>query len=109
MRVQIKLFSVSDLLSHLGIPMSKVFVAIWSGRILQATDTIQPDSTLHIFQRVAGGSPSSRSARPILQAYLFQDSLIEVSFFGYDIWHDFQKHSSLVYGNSFQGQPTTID
>jgi Zn-dependent protease len=51
---------------------------------------------------VAGGSPSSRSARTILQAYLFQDSLIEVSFFGYDIWHDFQKHSSLVYGNFFQ-------
>lgn len=79
MRVQIKLFSVlrdyvsdydpqkgvatdlpagatvSDLLSHLGIPMSKVPVVICNGRILQATDTIQPDSTLHIFQPVAGG------------------------------------------------------
>jgi sulfur carrier protein ThiS len=79
MRVQIKLFSVlrdyvsdydpqkgvaadlpagatvSDLLSHLGIPMSKVPVVICNGRILQATDTIQPDSTLNIFQPVAGG------------------------------------------------------
>jgi sulfur carrier protein ThiS len=79
MRVQIKLFSVlrdyvsdydpqkgvvadlpagavvSDLLSHLGIPMSKAPVVTCNGRILQATDTIQPDSTLHIFQPVAGG------------------------------------------------------
>ena len=79
MRVQIKLFSVlrdyvsdydpqkgvaaelpagatvSDLLSHLDIPMSKVPVVICNGRILQATDTIQPDSTLNIFQPVAGG------------------------------------------------------
>ena len=79
MRVQIKLFSVlrdyvsdydpqkgvaadlpagasvSDLLSNLGIPMSKVPVVICNGRILQATDTIQPDRTLHIFQPVAGG------------------------------------------------------
>jgi sulfur carrier protein ThiS len=79
MRVQIKLFSVlrdyvsdydpqkgvaadlhtgatvSDLLSHLGIPMSKVPVVTCNSRILQATDTIQPDSTLHIFQAVAGG------------------------------------------------------
>ena len=79
MRVQIKLFSilrdyvsnydpekgvvadlpddatVSDLLNHLGIPMSKVPVIICNSRILQATDTIQPDSTLNIFQPVAGG------------------------------------------------------
>lgn len=79
MRVQIKLFSVlrdyvsgydpqkgvtadlpvgatvSDLLNHLGIPMSKVPVVSCNGRILRATDTIQPDSILHIFQPVAGG------------------------------------------------------
>jgi len=79
MKVQIKLFSVlrdyvsdydpqkgvaadlpagatvSDLLSHLGIPMSKAPVVICNSRILQATDTIQPDSTLNIFQPVAGG------------------------------------------------------
>ena len=79
LRVQIKLFSVlrnyvsnydpekgvaadlpagatvSDVLSHLGIPMSKVPVVICNGRILQAGDTIQPDSTLNIFQPVAGG------------------------------------------------------
>jgi hypothetical protein len=34
---------------------AKVPVVICNGRILQATDTIQPDSTLHIFQPVAGG------------------------------------------------------
>jgi sulfur carrier protein ThiS len=79
MRVQIKLFSVlrdyvsdydpergvaadlpagatvSDMLSHLGIPMSKVPVVICNGRILQAADPVQPDSTLHVFQPVAGG------------------------------------------------------
>jgi len=79
MRVQIKLFSVlrdyvsnydpekgvtadlpadatvSDLLNHLGIPISKAPVVICNGRILQATSTIQPDSTLHIIQPVAGG------------------------------------------------------
>jgi sulfur carrier protein ThiS len=47
--------SVSDMLSHLDIPMSKVPVVICNGRILKATDTIQPDSILHIFQPVAGG------------------------------------------------------
>ena len=79
MRIQIKLFSVlrehvpgydpqtgvaadlhagatvSDLLSHLGIPTSKAPVVTCNGRILQPTDTIQPDSTLQIFQPVAGG------------------------------------------------------
>ena len=79
MRVQIKLFSVlreyvsdydpqtgvavdlhagatvSDLLSHLGIPRSKAPVVSSNGRILQPADTIHPDSTLHIFQPVAGG------------------------------------------------------
>ena len=79
MRVQIKLFSVlrdyvsnydpekglvvelpahatvSDLLNHIGIPMSKAPVVICEGRILKSTDTIQTDSTLHIIQPVAGG------------------------------------------------------
>lgn len=79
MRVQIKLFSVlrdyvsnydpekgvvadlpddatvPDLLDHLGIPMSKAPVVICEGRILKSTDTIQPNSTLHIIQPVAGG------------------------------------------------------
>ena len=47
--------TVSDLLDHLGIPMSKAPVAICEGRILKSTDTIQPNSTLHIIQPVAGG------------------------------------------------------
>ena len=47
--------TVSELLSHLGIPMSKIPVVTYNGRILQAADIIQPDSTLHIFQPVAGG------------------------------------------------------
>ena len=47
--------TVSDLLNHLGIPMSKVPVVSCNGRILEATDTIQPDSILHLFQPVAGG------------------------------------------------------
>ena len=79
MRVQIKLFSVlrdyvsnydpetgvvadltddatvSDVLDHLGIPMYKVPVVIYEGRILKSTDTIQPNSTMHIIQPVAGG------------------------------------------------------
>ena len=79
MRVQIKLFSVlrdyvsnydpetgvvadltddaivSDLLDHLGIPMSKAPVVICEGRILKSADIIQPNSTLHIIQPVAGG------------------------------------------------------
>ena len=47
--------TVSDLLNHLGIPMSKAPVVICDGRILKSTDTILPDSTLHIMQPVAGG------------------------------------------------------
>jgi sulfur carrier protein ThiS len=47
--------TVSDLLSHLGIPKSKVPVVSCNGRILKPADTIQPDSTLNIFQQVAGG------------------------------------------------------
>lgn len=47
--------TVIDLLGHLGIPMSKVPVVACNGRVLQPSDTIQEDSTLHIFQPVAGG------------------------------------------------------
>jgi sulfur carrier protein ThiS len=47
--------TVADLLSHLGIPTSKVPVVTCNGRVLQPTDTIRKDSTLHIFQPVAGG------------------------------------------------------
>jgi sulfur carrier protein ThiS len=47
--------TVADLLSHLGIPMSKVPVVTCNGRVLQPADTIHEDSTLHIFQLVAGG------------------------------------------------------
>ena len=47
--------TVADLLSHLGIPMSKVPVVACNGRVLQAADTIHEDSTLQIFQPVAGG------------------------------------------------------
>lgn len=47
--------TVADLLSYLGIPMSKVPVVACNGRVLQPADTIDEDSTLHIFQPVAGG------------------------------------------------------
>lgn len=47
--------TVADLLGHLGIPMSKVPVVACNGRVLQPADTIQEDSTVHIFQPVAGG------------------------------------------------------
>ena len=47
--------TVSDLLNHIGIPMSKAPVVICEGRILKSTDTIQTNSTLHIIQPVAGG------------------------------------------------------
>ena len=47
--------TVADLLTHLGIPMSKVPVVTCNGRVLQPADTIYKDSTLHIFQPVAGG------------------------------------------------------
>lgn len=79
MKVQIKLFSVlrdyvpgydpqtgvdrelpaaatvDDLLKHLGIPMSKMPVVTCNGRILKSTDAVTADSTLHVFQPVAGG------------------------------------------------------
>ena len=47
--------TVADLLSHLGIPMSKVPVVACNGHILQPADTIHEDSILHVFQPVAGG------------------------------------------------------
>ena len=79
MRVQVKLFSVlrdyvpdydpqkgvetelpdgstvANLLSHLGIPMSKVPVVICDGLVLQPTDTLHEESILNIFQPIAGG------------------------------------------------------
>jgi sulfur carrier protein ThiS len=48
-------YTVADLPSHLGIPMSKVLVVTCNGRVLQPADTIHEDSTLHIFQPVTGG------------------------------------------------------
>lgn len=47
--------TVTDLLGHLGIPKSKVPVVACNGRVLQPADTIDEDSTVHIFQPVAGG------------------------------------------------------
>lgn len=47
--------TVADLLSHLGIPMSKVPVVTCNGRILGTADIINEDSVMHIFQPVAGG------------------------------------------------------
>ncbi len=47
--------TVTDLLGHLGIPMSKMPVVTCDGRVLQAEDTIHENSTLHIFQLVTGG------------------------------------------------------
>jgi sulfur carrier protein ThiS len=47
--------TVSDMLRHLGIPMSKVPVVTCNGRVLKPADTINEESTLHIFQPVAGG------------------------------------------------------
>ncbi len=47
--------TVTDLLNHLGIPMSKVPVVACNGRVLQPDDILHKDSTLHIFQPVAGG------------------------------------------------------
>ena len=47
--------TVADLLSHLGIPSSKVPVVSCNGRVLQPADTIHEDSTLHIFQPLSGG------------------------------------------------------
>ena len=47
--------TVADLLSHLGIPMSKSPVVSCMGRVLQPADTIPEDSTLHVFQPLSGG------------------------------------------------------
>ena len=47
--------TVTDLLNHLGIPMSKSPVVTCDGRILQITDILTANSTLHIFQPVTGG------------------------------------------------------
>jgi len=47
--------TVTDLLDHLGIPMSKAPVVTCNGLILQPGDTIHENSTIHIFQAMAGG------------------------------------------------------
>jgi sulfur carrier protein ThiS len=47
--------TVSDLLNHLGIPISEAPVATCKGRVLHHGDTIQKDSIIEIFQSVAGG------------------------------------------------------
>ena len=47
--------TVADLLAQLGIPMSKSPVVTCDGRILHPTDTFHKDSTLQIFQPIAGG------------------------------------------------------
>ena len=47
--------TVTDLLVHLGIPMAKGPVVACNGRILKPSDAIHEDSTVHIFQPVAGG------------------------------------------------------
>ena len=47
--------TVTDLLTQLKIPMTKAPVVTYNGRVLQLTDTIHEDSTLHIFQPIAGG------------------------------------------------------
>ena len=47
--------TVADLISHLGIPMSKEPVVTCNGRVLQPADIIHENSTLHIFQPVTGG------------------------------------------------------
>ncbi len=46
---------VSDLLSHLGIPLSEAPVATCNGLVLQHGDRIQEESTIEIFQSMAGG------------------------------------------------------
>jgi sulfur carrier protein ThiS len=47
--------TVSDLLSHLGIPVSEAPVVTCNGRVLHHGDIIQKDSAIEIFQSVAGG------------------------------------------------------
>ncbi len=47
--------TVADLITHLGIPVAKAPVVTCDGRVLQPSDIIKYNSTLHIFQPVAGG------------------------------------------------------
>jgi sulfur carrier protein ThiS len=47
--------SVADLISQMGIPMSKAPVVTCNGHILKPADVLIEDSILHIFQPVAGG------------------------------------------------------
>lgn len=47
--------TVDDLLGNLGIPPAKAPVVTCNGRILKLADPILQDSTLQIFQPVAGG------------------------------------------------------
>jgi len=47
--------TVADLLGHLKIPMSNAPVVTCKGRILKPADIIKKDSTIEIFQAVAGG------------------------------------------------------
>jgi sulfur carrier protein ThiS len=47
--------TVADMLGQLGIPMSKAPVVTCKGRILHPGDAIQNESTIEIFQPVAGG------------------------------------------------------
>jgi sulfur carrier protein ThiS len=47
--------TVSELLSHLGIPVSEAPVVTCNGLVLHRGDTIQKESAIEIFQSVAGG------------------------------------------------------
>lgn len=47
--------TVADLLSQMGIPMSKAPVVTCNGRIIKSSDHLMEGSVLHIFQPVAGG------------------------------------------------------
>jgi len=47
--------TISDLLNHLGIPVSEAPVVTCNGRVLRHGDIIQKDSEIDIFQPVAGG------------------------------------------------------
>jgi sulfur carrier protein ThiS len=47
--------TVSDLLSHLGIPITEAPVVTCNGRVLRYGDIVQKDSKIDIFQPVAGG------------------------------------------------------
>ena len=47
--------TVAEMLNKLGIPGSQVPVVTCSGRVLHRNDKIKKDSTIDIFQSVAGG------------------------------------------------------